>query len=145
MTSVLEISIDSVVTFSRLTLASTTAGEAVRYLVQLEEGDTTLEGEGLGHLLARRAVLLPHLLLLLLPEPGAAWLWCPGRVVQCRDQVCPQGHPLAVQVVAHPGYTFQGQIPLFSQGELGPGVDSAGLAVEQGDLGLAGDRQNRNG
>ena len=41
--------------------------------------------------------------LLLLPGPGTGGLGCLGRVVQGRDQVRPQGHPLAVQVVGYLG------------------------------------------
>ena len=55
------------------------------YLWQFEEGETTREGEGLGHsighLLPRGTSAVPHLLLLLLPDPGAGWLRCPGGVV----------------------------------------------------------------
>ena len=77
------------------------------------------------------------LLLLLLPGPGTGGLGCLGRVVQGRDQVRPQGHPLAVQVVGYLGHNFQGQVALSSQCKLGPHVDSIRLIIEQGNLGLA--------
>ena len=85
--------------------------------------------------------MVPHLLLLLLlPDPGTGGLRCAGRVVQGRDKIRPQRHPLAVQVVGHPGYELQGQVLLLGQHELGPHVDSTGLTVEQGNLGLAMNR-----
>ena len=99
--------------------------------MQLEEGETAREDKRLGHLLTCATLAAAHLLLLqLLPDPGAAGFTCPGRIVQGRDKVRPQGHPLTIQVVGHPGYTFQGQVVLPGQCELGPHVDSTGLAVE---------------
>ena len=112
------------------------------HLVQLKEGKTAREGEGLGHtiahLLTRGAIVIPHLLLLLLPGPVAGGLRCAGRVVQGRDKIRPQRHPLAIQVVGHPRYDFQRQVVLLGQCELGPHVDST---VEPGNLGLTENRQ----